>query len=222
MCVRSSPDRYRKSEIQLVRSRGAHPRDGMAMKTNERKVSIALLFRFLCSLALAAPALADTLVTPKYATDAQVEASFRGRSFLLVGDDKVAIVRAVDWTKDRSVSLPFWLGTGKAAPPALSPKQGKYYVISEAYLVRSLSGNEWLIRAGSSLQKPDAVFVTEKTRYKTTGVILPTIVQYVGTRTLTRSDGSKLDVSVLHEVSLPMTWTKGKVPSLYARFRLKP
>jgi hypothetical protein len=95
-------------------------------------------------------------------------------------------------------------------------------VISEAYIVRGLAPNEWLIRGGSSLQKPDAVFITKKTRYKTTGVILPTIVQYVGTRTITRTDGSKIDLAILHEVSLLMTWTKGKTPSLYAHYSINP
>ena len=43
--------------------------------------------------------------------------------------------------------------------------------------------------------------------YKTTGVILPSIVQYTGTRTFTRDDGSKIDIPILQEVSLPMKWT---------------
>ena len=191
------------------------------MKIDKRKVWGAVLGGLLLFVNAGAHAIAQTAPETKYATSAQVEANFRGRSFQMIGDDKVATIRALDWPKDRSVSLPFWLGTGKATPPSLSPKESSYYVISEAYFVRSLGGSEWLIRAGSSLQKPDAVFVTGYTHYKETGVILPTIVQYIGTRTLTRSDGSKLDVPVLHEVSLPMQWAKGRPPRQYARFSIR-
>lgn len=155
-----------------------------------------------------------------FASAQQVEA-FRGQSFLLGDDTSVAVVRELDWSPDRSVKIPFWFGTGNATPPALQPKQGSYYVISEGYIVRTLGGKEWLIRAGSSLQKPDAVLITNRTHYKTTGVILPTIVQYTGTRNFTREDGSKIDIPVLQEVSLPMKWTKpGQVPTLYAQFKI--
>jgi hypothetical protein len=150
-----------------------------------------------------------------------VESAFRGQSFVLGGNTQVAEVRALDWGKDRSVTLPFWLGTGNVVPPDRRPVVGGYYVISEAYIVRSLGGPEWLIRAGSSLQKPDAVLVTNRTRYKTTGVLLPTIVQYTGTRNFTRDDGSKIDIPVLQEVSLPMKWDKpGLVPTMYAQFMI--
>lgn len=191
------------------------------MKTYRREALLGIPVGLL-ALAIFSSSLAQTSVEAKYATSGEVESNFRGRSFQLIGDDKVAIVRALDWPKDRSVSLPFWLGTGKATPPALSPKEAQYYVISEAYIVRSLGGNEWLIRAGSSLQKPDAVFITDHTHYKNTGVMLPTVVQYTGTRTMTRTDGSKLDVPVLHEVSLPMVWAKGRPSAKYARFSVKP
>lgn len=156
-----------------------------------------------------------------FASAQQVESAFRGQSFLLGDSTQVAKVRALDWSKDRSVQLPFWLGTGNVVPPERRPVVGGYYVISEAYIVRSLSGPEWLIRAGSSLQKPDAVLVTNRTRYKTTGVLLPTIVQYTGTRNFTRDDGSKIDIPVLQEVSLPMKWDKpGPVPTMYAHFMI--
>jgi hypothetical protein len=154
-----------------------------------------------------------------FATASQIESTFRGQSFVLGDDTQVANVRALDWSKDHSLKLPYWLGNTAAVPPSKRPQIGRYYVISEAYAVRSLGGLEWLIRAGSSLQKPDAVLITNKTRYKTTGVILPTIVQYTRTRTFTREDGSRLDVPVLEEVSLPAKWTQpGKVPTMYARF----
>ncbi len=190
------------------------------MTTLRRTISVGIVCELLLALAAISPSLAQTSPEPKFATSEEAE-GFRGKSFLLVGDDTAAVVRGLDWSKDRSITLPFWLGTGPATPSALVPKEGKYYVISEAYIRRSLGANEWLIRAGSSLQKPDAVLVTEKTHYKTTGVILPTIVQFIGTRTMTRSDGSSLEVPVLHEVSLPMTWTKGTTPTLYAHYSIK-
>jgi hypothetical protein len=189
------------------------------MKTLGRQISVAILCELLITSAAFGLSLAQTS-SPRYATSEQVEA-FRGKSFLLVGDNTAAVIRGLDWSKDRSITLPFWLGRGPVTPTALVPEEGKYYVISEAYIRRSLGPNEWLIRAGSSLQKPDAVLVTEKTRYKTTGVILPTIVQYITTRAIKRSDGTSIDVPVLHEVSLPMTWTKGTTPTLYANYSIK-
>ena len=126
-----------------------------------------------------------------FASARQIESTFRGQSFVLGDDTQIANVRALDQSQARSLKLPHWLGNGAAVPPSKRPEMGRYYVISEAYIVRSLGGLEWLIRAGSSLQKPDAVLITKRTRYKTTGVILPTIVQYTGTRSFTRTDGSK-------------------------------
>ena len=166
---------------------------------------------------------ADDTASPSqtFASAQQVEAAFRGQSFVLGGNTQIAQVRALDWSNDRSVALPFWLGTGNVVPPDRRPVVGGYYVISEAYIVRTLGGPEWLIRAGSSLQKPDAVLVTNRTHYKTTGVLLPTIVQYTGTRNFTREDGSKIDIPVLQEVSLPMKWDKpGPVPTMYAQFMI--
>jgi hypothetical protein len=193
------------------------------MEIDEARIGRILLVQCIACFAMVASAAAQSTPAPRYATAAQIESDFRGKSFLLVGDDQVAKIRAPSWSADRTVTLPFWLGIGGAVPPALRPKQGNYYVISEAYIVRTLRGDEWLIRAGSSLRKDDAVLITTKTRYKTTGVILPTIVQYIESRTMTRSDGSKIDVPVLHEVSLPMTWTKGgPVPTLYAHFTVRP
>jgi hypothetical protein len=105
-------------------------------------------------------------------------------------------------------------------PPEYRPAKGDYYVISESWIVRKLADKELLIRAGSKLQKPDAVFVTTKTRYKGPGMLLPTIVQYSGTRTVTREDGTKVDIAVLEEVSLPVQWTSGRIPTKYARFKV--
>ncbi len=184
------------------------------------RVFAASVLALIC-LVTAASAADQGATGPVFASASQVESNFRGQSFILGDDTSVAIVRALDWSKDQSIKLPFWFGTGNVVPPAARPKEGSYYVISEAYIVRSLGGPEWLIRAGSSLQKPDAVLVTTKTRYKTTGVLLPTIVQYTGTRTFTRDDGSKIDIAVLREVSLPAKWTQpGQVPTMYARFMI--
>jgi hypothetical protein len=185
-----------------------------------RKANV-IIAAMLSVLGFAGLALAVEPVVPtqSFASAPQVESTFREQSFILGDDTKVANVRALDWSKDHYLTLPFWLGTGAVVPPSDQPAMGKYYVISEAYIVRSLGGREWLIRAGSQLQKPDAVLLTKRTRYTTTGVILPTIVEYTGTRSFTRDDGSKIDVPVLEEVSLPAKWTlPGQVPTMYARF----
>ena len=174
---------------------------------------VPLLAGFAAASAKAQPA------KPNYASAQQVESAFRGHSFILGDDNQIANVRALDWSADRSVKLPFWFGTGQLVPPDYRPAKGDYYVISESWIVRKLADKELLIRAGSQLQKPDAVLVTTKTRYKGPGMILPTIVQYSGTRTFTRDDGTKVDIAVLDEVSLPAHWTKGgRIPPKYARF----
>lgn len=177
---------------------------------------LLLLVGFAAASAKAAP------VTTKYASAQQIESAFRGHSFILGDDNRIADVRALDWSADRSVKLPFWFGTGQMVPPENRPEKGDYYVISESWIVRKLADKELLIRAGSQLQKPDAVLITTKTRYKSNGMLLPTIVQYSGTRTFTREDGSKVDIAVLEEVSLPAQWTTGRIPMKYARFAVSP
>lgn len=167
----------------------------------------------------AASAKAQPASKPNYASAQQIESAFRGHSFILGEDNQTADVRAIDWSADHSVKLPFWFGTAQMVPPEYRPAKGDYYVISESWIVRKLADKELLIRAGSKLQKPDAVLITTKTRYKSNGMILPTIVQYAGTRTFTRENGTKVDIAVLDEVSLPAEWTKGgRIPSKYARF----
>jgi len=161
-------------------------------------------------------------VTTKYASAQQIESTFRGHSFILGDDNQIADVRALDWSADRSVKLHFWFGTGQLVPPEHRPEKGDYYVISESWIVRKLADKELLIRAGSQLQKPDAVLVTTKTHYKSNGMLLPTIVQYSGTRTFTRKDGSEVDIAVLEEVSLPAQWAMGRIPTKYARFAVSP
>ncbi|HVN63514.1 MAG TPA: hypothetical protein VMT58_02670 [Candidatus Binataceae bacterium] len=158
---------------------------------------------------------------PRYASAEQVELNFRGHPFVLGDNNQVAEVRASDWPKDRFMLLPFWLGTNVLLPGVMQPKEGDYYVISEAVLEKPLeTPGEWIIAAGSSLVKQDAVFVTSRTQYLTKGKILPTIVQYSGERDFPRADGKKITIPVLREVSLPMKWTLGgNIPPDYARFR---
>ena len=104
---------------------------------------------------------------------------------------------------------------------ALQPKEGEYYVISEARLIKPLDApGEWMIEAGSSLIKRETVLQTARTHYLGTGKILPSIVQYVGMRDFKTEDGKTIQIPVLREVSLPMKWTLGGgVPASYARYR---
>jgi len=207
--------------MEKVAERTARFRDD-SMTPAERRIWLVILLSALLVIAAREAAAEQGAEPAKFASASQVESNFRGQSFILGSGDQVAAVQALNWEKDRFIRLPFWLGTGKVVPRTARPRKGSYYVISEAYIVRSLGGNEWLIRAGSKFQKPDAVLVTRKTRYKTTGIILPTIVQYIDTRTITRADGSKIDIAVLQEVSLPMKWTSGPVPASYANFTIRP
>lgn len=157
---------------------------------------------------------------PRYAGAEQVELNFRAKRFVLGDNDSVALVRPVDWPQGRFLKLPFWLGTHVLVPGVLQPKQGDYYVISEAILVRRLDRpGEWMIEAGSSLLKKETVFVTTRTHYKSLGRILPTIVQYAGDREFHNAEGNRVEIAVLREVSLPMEWTLGgPVPKEYARY----
>jgi hypothetical protein len=157
----------------------------------------------------------------RFASAAQVEENFRGRTFVLGDNATVALVRPPDWPKDRWLKLPFWFGINVMVPGALQPKEGDYYVISEAKLDKALeTPGEWMIEAGSHLIKRETVFVTTRTHYVGTGKILPTIVQYAGMRDFKDETGKTIQIPVLREVSLPMKWTLGGgVPASYARFR---
>ncbi len=156
-----------------------------------------------------------------YASAGEVEENFRGQPFVLGDNDSVALVRPVGAPKDQYLKLPFWFGVNILVPGVLQPKEGDYYVISEATLDSKLDApGEWMIEAGSQLVKQQAVFITTKTHYLTTGKILPTIVQYMGKRKFTRPDGSAVEIPMLREVSLPMKWTLGgRIPQSYARYR---
>ena len=172
-----------------------------------------------------------------YARAEQIEMNFRGQSFSLGDNDKVAILTPAPrgGPKSRVLKLPFWLGTNILVPGVLQPKEGDYYVISEAVLVKTLgSPDEWLIEAGSSLIKKETVLVMTRTHFRLAGQappkalpealpkVLPMIVQFAGTRPFTRGDGKTIEIPVLKEVSLPMKWTlAGAIPASYARFEVR-
>ncbi len=162
-----------------------------------------------------------------YASAEQIEMNFRGQSFSLGDNDKVAILTPAGGPKDRVLKLPFWLGTNILVPGVLQPKEGDYYVISEAVLVKTLgSPDEWLIEAGSSLIKKETVLITTRTHFRLAGKtlpkLLPMIIQFAGTRPFTRGDGTTIEIPILKEVSLPMKWTlAGAIPASYARFQVR-
>jgi hypothetical protein len=156
-----------------------------------------------------------------YASAEDVEINFRDRTFVLGDNNEIAEVRPVDWRKDRFLKLPFWFGVNILVPGVMAPKEGDFYVISEATLEKPLdTPGEWMIEAGSSLVKQETVLVTTRTQYVGRGKILPTIVQYMGKREFKRADGKPVQIPVLREVSLPMKWTLGgHIPAEYARYR---
>ncbi len=158
----------------------------------------------------------------RYASAEQVEMNFRGKTFVLGDNDAVAILRRPGWPKDRWLRLPFWLGIDVLVPGVLQPKEGHYYVISEARLIKPLKRpGQWIIEAGSALIKKEAVLITTKTDYLSRGKLLPTIVQFAGMRAFEYA-GAQVRLPVLREVSLPMKWTLGgAVPPSYARFRVE-
>jgi hypothetical protein len=156
-----------------------------------------------------------------YASAEDVELNFRDRTFVLGDNNQIAEVRPLDWRKDKFLKLPFWFGVNILVPGVMAPKEGEFYVISEATLEKPLdTSGEWMIEAGSSLVKQETVFVTTRTEYLAPGKILPTVVQYMGKREFKRADGKVVQIPVLREVSLPMKWTLGgRIPASYARYR---
>ncbi|HUY26440.1 MAG TPA: hypothetical protein VMV27_03385 [Candidatus Binataceae bacterium] len=158
-----------------------------------------------------------------YASAESVEENFRGRRFILGDDNSIALVRPPGSRKDAWMKLPFWFGVNILVPGVTQPKEGAYYVISEATLGKPLdTPGDWMIEAGSTLVKQETVFVTARTHYSGTGKILPTIVQYMGKREFVRGDGKKVEIPVVREVSLPMKWTLGgAIPASYARYRIE-
>ena len=160
-------------------------------------------------------------VPVRFASAEQVEENFRGRTFVLGDNAVVALVKTPDAPKDQWIKLPFWFGLNIMVPGVLQPKEGDYYVISEARLVKALdTPGEWMIEAGSSLIKRETVLITTRTHYVGAGKILPTIVQFSGMREFKTEEGKTIQIPVLREVSLPMKWTLGGgVPATYARYR---
>jgi hypothetical protein len=202
------------------------------MRANEAAPAINRA-RTAAALALAAAVVVATLAgcgnpapaakaRPRiYASAEEVELNFRGRTFVLGNNDQIAEVRPAAWPKDKFLKLPFWLGINVLVPGVDAPKEGDFYVISEATLGKPLGApGEWMIEAGSSLVKQETVLVTTRTQYLGPGKILPTIVQYIGKREFKRPDGKPVEIPVLREVSLPMKWTLGgHIPAEYARYR---
>ncbi len=161
-------------------------------------------------------------IPDRFASAEQIEENFRGRSFILGDNAGVALVRPVDSAKDAWLKLPFWFGINPMVPGSLQPKEGDYYVISEAHLIKPLEApGEWMIEAGSSLIKRQTVLQTARTHYLGTGKVLPTIVQFMGLRDFKTEDGKTIQMPILREVSLPMKWTLGGggIPQSYARYR---
>ena len=158
-----------------------------------------------------------------YASAEEVEENFRGKPFVLGTDNTVADVRPPGWDKDRWLKLPFWFGINILVPGVHQPKEGEYYVVSEAQLGKPLEApGEWMIEAGSSLIKQETVLQTGRTHYLTGGKLLPIIVQYMGKRPFTRADGTQVEIPVVREVSSPMKWTLGGgIPNSYARYRVE-
>ena len=188
-----------------------------------------LLLRCVVVLAVSVVALQCSKPTPEqikrsiFASAEQVEENFRGKPFILGDNNMVAMVRPVDWPKDKWLTLPFWFGVNILVPGVDQPKEGDYYVISEAQLEKPLDApGEWMIEAGSSLIKQETVLQTGRTHYLTGGKLLPIIVQYIGERAFTRADGARVEIPVVREVSSPMKWTLGGgIPSSYARYRVE-
>jgi len=149
---------------------------------------------------------------------------FAARDFILADNDHEAHVSLTDWKPGRRIVMPYWLGVNPLYPGFLRPTVGHLYVMSQSTLVRPLSNNEYLIRAGSKLFKSDTVFETTHTHYVDTGGILPTVVRFVGTRVITvpkdaPATGTITEkVPVLREVSMPMHTTPDQDLTGYAKF----
>jgi hypothetical protein len=149
---------------------------------------------------------------------------FDGRDFNLDSNDHEAHVSLTGWKPGRRIIMPYWLGVNPLYPGFLRPTVGHLYVMSQSTLVRPLTNNEYLIRAGSKLFKSDTVFESTHTHYTDTGGMLPTVVRFVGTRVITvpkdaPATGTITEkVPVLREVSMPMHTTPDQDMTGYAKF----
>ena len=82
-----------------------------------------------------------------YASAEDVELNFRGRTFVLGDNNQIAEVRPLDWRKNKFLKLPFWFGVNILVPGVMAPKEGDFYVISEATLEKPLDApGEWMTR----------------------------------------------------------------------------
>jgi hypothetical protein len=140
----------------------------------------------------------------------QILHDFAGRDFELGTNDREAVVRLTDWPDGKHVIIPFWLGINPLMPYFHRPQVGRIYVMSESVMVRELSKDRYLIRAGSKAFKNDALFEATHTHYDGAGKMLPTVVRFVGTQVATlaldapRTGTITEKIPVLREVSLPM------------------
>ena len=64
--------------------------------------------------------------------------TFRGREFILGESNTVAMVRPLGSGNNAWMKLPFWFGVNILVPGVTQPKEGDYYVISEATLGKPL------------------------------------------------------------------------------------
>jgi hypothetical protein len=140
----------------------------------------------------------------------QILHDFDGRDFELGASDSQAIVRLTDWPEGKHVIIPFWLGINPLMPYFHRPQIGRIYVMSESVMVRELTKDRYLIRAGSKAFKSDAIFEATHTHYDGTGKMLPIVVRFVGTQVATlpldppRTGTITEKIPVLREISLPM------------------
>ena len=140
----------------------------------------------------------------------QILHDFDGHSFELGANDSEAVVRLADWPEGKHVVIPFWLGINPLMPYFHRPQVGRIYVMSESVMVRELSKDKYLIRAGSKAFKSDAIFEAHHTHYDGTGKMLPIVVRFVGTEIATlpldapRTGTITEKIPVLREISLPM------------------
>jgi len=156
----------------------------------------------------------------------QILHDFDGHDFELGQNDREAVARLADWPEGKHVIIPFWLGINPLMPYFHRPQVGRIYVMSESVMVRELSKNRYLIRAGSKAFKSDAIFEATHTHYDGTGKMLPTVVRFAGTQVATlaldapRTGTITEKVPVLREISLPMHIAAVK-PG-YAKFTVMP
>jgi hypothetical protein len=140
----------------------------------------------------------------------QILHDFEGHDFELGNNDSQAVVRLTDWPDSKHVIIPFWLGINPLMPYFHRPQVGRIYVMSESVMVRELSKDRYLIRAGSKAFKSDAIFEAKHTHYDGAGKMLPTVVRFVGTQVATlaldapRTGTITEKIPVLREISLPM------------------